>query len=68
MTEATDWLRGNRLLISPLGNLEGFSFASIALVKFPSEAMGSERKDSRVAAHFILFFGRRFRYSSAGVR
>ena len=68
MAEATDWLRGNRLFISPLGYLEGFWFACIVLVKLPSEAMGSEREDSRAAAHLTLFLGRRFRYSSAGVR
>jgi hypothetical protein len=56
--EATDWLRSNRLMISPLGILEGFSFRCIVLVKLPSEAVGSEREASRVAAHLSLFFGR----------
>ena len=68
MAEATDWLRSNRLVISALGQLEGFSFECIALVKLPSEAVGSEREDSRAAAHFILLWGRRFKYRSAGVR
>jgi len=31
------------------------------LVKLPSEAMGSEREDSRAAAHPILFLGWLFR-------
>ena len=56
-TEATDWLRSNRLLTSPLGELEGFSFTCIVLVKLPSEAVGSEREYSRAAAHLILLFG-----------
>jgi len=56
------------LMISPLGPLEGFSFECIVLVKLPSEAVGSEREDSRAAAHLIWFLGCRLRYSSAGVR
>jgi hypothetical protein len=50
MAEATDWLRSNRLLISPLVRLEGFWFECIVWVKLPSEAVGSEREDSRAAA------------------
>ena len=57
MAEATDWLRGNRRLISPLDISEGFSFVSIVLVKLPSEAVGSEGEDSRAAAHLNLLFG-----------
>ena len=57
MAEATDWLRSNRLMISPLGILEGFSFSCIVLVQLPSEAVGSEREDSRAAAHLNLLFG-----------
>jgi hypothetical protein len=68
MGEATDWLRSNRLLISPLECLEGFPFECIVLVKLPSEAVGSEREDSRAAAYLVLLLGRQFRYSSAGVR
>ena len=61
MAEATDWLRSNRLLMSPPGQQEGFWFECIVLVKLPSEAVGSEREDSRAAAYPILFLGRLFR-------
>jgi hypothetical protein len=53
MADATDWLRSNRLT-SPLGNWRALPMC-IDLVKLPSEAVGSEREDSRAAATLVFF-------------
>jgi hypothetical protein len=55
MADATAWLRSNRLT-SPPGNWRALH-KGIDLVKLPSEAVGSEREDSRAAAT-LVFLGR----------
>ena len=54
MANATDWLR-SEWQRSPPEKLEGSSRRAIDLVKFPNEAVGSEREDSRAAVHLLLF-------------
>jgi hypothetical protein len=54
MADATDWLRSNRQK-EPSGKTGGLFTRDIDLVKLPSEAVGSQREDSRATAHFVLF-------------
>ena len=64
---ATDWLRSNRSQ-EPFGIPGGLLLcarATIALVKFQSEAVGIKREDSRAAAYLSIPFQR---WATAKVR
>lgn len=52
MAYATDWLRSNRQK-EPSREPGGLFTKDIDLVKLPSEAVGSQREDSRAAAHLF---------------
>ena len=65
MADATEWLRSNWQK-KPSGKTGGRFTRCIDLVKLPSEAVGSQREDSRAAAHFLLFACRSDR-AEAGV-
>jgi len=54
MADAADWLLSNRQK-EPSGKTGGLFTRDIDLVKFPSEAVGSRREDSRAAVHLLVF-------------